>query len=129
MYYLIIVGCGIAGFFNGGRTIIGYCLMLDFSPKRYHSYLGSGWQIADGLILIWTTIYYQFISKNWVYIQLLGVTQGFFTMIIILFFVPESPTWLYEQKKFKECYEVFEKMAKINGKKMGTNALDYQMAK
>jgi len=44
-------------------------------------------------------------------------------------FIPESPTWLYEKKRFKECYEVFETMARINGKRMDTNPLDYQLAR
>jgi len=42
--------------------------------------------------------------------------------ILILIFLPESPAWLYEKKRFKECHEVFERMAYINGKEMEMNA-------
>jgi len=63
--YVIIAMCFVFGIFLGGRAVIGYCMMLDFSPKKYHSYLGTGWNVADGLILIWETIYYSHISKDW----------------------------------------------------------------
>ena len=93
-FYVIIGACGFCGFFTGGRTVIGYCLMLDYSPERYHSYLGTGWNVAEGFILIWTTLYYQYVSNNWIYLQFLGLIQGFITMAIICF-IPESPSWLY----------------------------------
>ena len=37
-------------------------------------------------------------------------------MIIIYFWVDESPKWLYEESKFKECHDIMQKIAKINGK-------------
>jgi len=37
-------------------------------------------------------------------------------MLALIYFLPESPAWLYEKKMYKECYEVFEIMARANGK-------------
>jgi len=46
---------GLAG---GGRIAIGYCMMVDFAPKRTHPVLGAIWGVNEGIVYIYLTIYY-----------------------------------------------------------------------
>ena len=39
-------------------------------------------------------------------------------MLILICFMPESPAWLYEKKRYEECMDVFQIMAYVNGEEM-----------
>ena len=59
LYAHIIMGLMfLMGIVTGGRIAIGYCMMVDFAPKRTHPTLGAIWGVNEGLIYIWLTIYY-----------------------------------------------------------------------
>ena len=38
-----------------------------------------------------------------------------------MYFIPESPKWLYEKGKYDECQEILETMATTNKTKMTSN--------
>jgi len=39
-------------------------------------------------------------------------------MLVFICFMPESPAWLYEKKRYQECMDVFQIMAYVNGAEM-----------
>ena len=62
-------------------------------------------------------IYYGYISKNWFPFH---VAQ-FSILTVVLFcqlLVPESPQYLYANKRFDDCRESLDYIAKFNGKAM-----------
>lgn len=72
--------------------------------------------MTESAIPIWLTIYYWYISINWVPFHLIGPVLNI-TALIGLPFIPESPKFLYEKKRYMECYKSLRKMADINGVK------------
>lgn len=75
--------------------------------------MGTIWNCSEGAIFIYLTIYYYWISKNWVWTQVYGAATNF-VALFLLFWIPESPKFLYSEKRFKECITTLQKMKKFN---------------
>jgi len=104
--YVIMAMFLINGMARSGVTLVGFCLMCDFCPERTHTLVGAAWNVSEGLIYIYLTIYYRYINEYWLYPLILGLFQTLIAGLLILKFVPESPKWLYKKKRYKECYLV-----------------------
>lgn len=55
-----------------------------------------------------------YISKNWVYYQIFGISVNALC-VVVGFFLPESPKFLYESKQYDKCREVLRYISKFNG--------------
>lgn len=108
-------------FFNGvstvGRVITGYTYFTEFYPEKYQSVIGTIWNVMEGLIVILMVIYFVFISKSWFWIILYAAATNITFQVIALWLLPESPKWLYGQKRYAECAHVLKQMASFNGVK------------
>jgi hypothetical protein len=69
----------------------------------------------DGGVLIICALYFDFISKNWLYLAYSGLGLSIFCLGIS-FFLPESPKFYYGQKKFDKARESLNYIARFNGK-------------
>jgi len=49
-------------------------------------------------------IYFRFISKNWIYLQIVGVSLSAISAVLI-WFLPESPRFLYVKHRYQEARE------------------------
>jgi len=56
--YVVIGLMFLLGIFMGGRIAIGYCMMVDFTPKSYHKSLGIIWGIFEASIYLLLTLYF-----------------------------------------------------------------------
>ena len=70
--------------------------------------------LSESLVYIFVCIYYQNISKDWIYIQIPNIALTVMG-ICFLFVMPETPRFLLVQGKTQQAKEVFAKIAKING--------------
>jgi len=113
--YLMLVLFLIDGLASAGRTSVGYCYFVELSPAKYADYLGTGWNISEGFVYIVLTIYFRYISKNWFWTIAFGTFLQAFTLFNLYLFVPESPKWLYDQKRYLECQKTLRYMARRNG--------------
>ena len=91
--------------------------MVELAPEKYKNILGTIWNMNEGMIYIYLTIYYQ-INKNWFWTIAFAAALQFITVLLIIFFIPESPKWLYNVKQYNRCYGVLKIMAKRNGKSL-----------
>jgi MFS family permease len=112
-FYIVIINFFIQGLCASGRPAIGYIYMCEFAPQKHHTLMGTVWNCSEGAIFIYLTLYYYYISKEWVWTQVYGAATNVVTCIL-LFWIPESPKYLYSEKRYKECVEVLQKMKKFN---------------
>ena len=108
--YVMIVMLFLDGVINFSGTIAGYQLFCDYAPERRHAIMGSLWNIGEGACVIWCTLYYMFISKDWSW--LIWAVTGIHILLgsIVALFLTESPAWLYTNQKYKDCYDVLKYM-------------------
>lgn len=103
----------VLGLSSAGRVAIGFCYMQEFQPLSYQSAISSIWNVSEGAVYIYLTIYYKYIDKDWYWTAVVPTVVN--TLVLFaLVYLPESPKWLYDQKRYKDCRIVLEKMAKMN---------------
>ena len=73
-FYVLIAVFFINGVSNGGRSTSGYCLMVEIAPLKYQNFMGTVWNMSEGMVYIYLTIYYRYISKNWVWTLVFGAS-------------------------------------------------------
>lgn len=98
--YVIIVLMFVAGFLSGGRMTVGYCFMVEMAPEKYAGMMGTVWDVSESVVYIILTVYFRYINKNWHYIIAFATILNFIAITLIVCFIPESPKWLYDQKKY-----------------------------
>jgi len=81
--------------------------------------------VIDGSVTIFVAVYFRFISKNWLWWEVFGLTLTVFSTIC-LFLLPESPKYLWSAKKYKEARESLAYIAKINKKTSYTKKFKFE---
>jgi len=97
MVYIIIGMQFINGMRTGGMMPIGYALLLESLPLRSQTFYGTFWMMLDGSTYIFLTIYYRYKSHYWINTFYFGLTMQTIGFLGVMFIVPESPRWLYNQ--------------------------------
>ena len=102
------------------RNIQGYILSTELSPKRLQLLVWSVIFALDLIEVAFLSIYFMFISKNYIYF-FYGAIAGTVIMTICSFFVPESPIFLYEKGKWEQARNLINRMARMNGSKLAND--------
>lgn len=103
------------GFGYVGRGICGYVWMSGFLDEKGLMVASGVVFFIDGLVLAFASIYFEFICKNWIYIIVTSLVGTGIVMVVILFFVEESPKWLYDKGHIKETKDLLTSIGRING--------------
>ena len=104
-----VLGCSASGTCN-----LAFVYYMEFLPLSKHAIGATTFAVADGLVLPLCTLYFMFVSKNWAYISMVGSAFILFALCTI-WFVPESPKILVNQKKFDEAEKILRAIAASNG--------------
>ena len=70
--------------------------------------------IFECTILLLITLGYQYVSRNWIWIQYVGLAGTIFAFIISAYILPESPKFLYVWNRFQESKQVLSYIATYN---------------
>ena len=87
MYLLL----GVYGLASGLRVSLGYVYMMEFVPDSSQPAVGSAVLFFEALTMDGTTLYFQYISNQWRWLQLFGLANLVFGLAAALFLIPESP--------------------------------------
>lgn len=85
--------------------------------------VGSMEFIYEAFIYLFVCLYFAFLNKDWVYIQIPTIGFGVLGSLLLLT-QPESPRFLISSGKFDQARKVFNTIAIKNGKP-DTTALDF----
>lgn len=90
-----------------------FLLLMELTSSAHTSLAGNsaviGFSIGEALITL-----FAYISRDW--LRLKWFITGYFAFVLpYLYFVPESPYWLFTKKKYNQLEECLRKIAKKNG--------------
>lgn len=105
----------ILGFLRIGIYNGCYVDICEYVQTKYKNKVCTILLVFDMITLIISGIYWRYITKNWLGLQLFGLSLNVIAAVG-LFFIPESPEFLYCFYRFAECRAVLQKIAKLNNK-------------
>jgi hypothetical protein len=97
-----------------GKQYVGWAYLLEMQPKDKQVVVGTIEFIFEGLLFIFITFYFGWISKEWRYMQIPTVTFGLIGALF-LYLQPESPRFLVSTKRYNEARKALNKIGKVNG--------------
>mmetsp|Transcript_7786 Transcript_7786/g.7246 ORF Transcript_7786/g.7246 Transcript_7786/m.7246 type:complete len:123 (-) Transcript_7786:528-896(-) len=105
----------ILGATSTGRNQIAYIMVSEFTPENYRIFVGTYFSVVCALPYIYATIYFEFISKYWLYLVLFTAGLSLLSLINVTLFVPESPKYYFALKQFDDARRIFNYIARFNG--------------
>ena len=106
---------GLLGFSLGGSIVVCSIYVQEFLLEKHKSIVIAAVSTFEGLVLFFATLYFLYITKDWHY-WYYGVTTLQLLVILGLFWLPESPDFLFAKGRFAESREVIMRIAEFNGK-------------
>lgn len=119
--YLTMVLFLLLGFTCPGKVNIAYVYLLELVPTKMQTYVGTALLLADGSTMIFLSLYFRYISKNWLWFQIFAQSITAVAFLVTLL-APESPKYLYSYKKYKEARKAIGVIAKFNRVNMAAQA-------
>ena len=98
VFFMIL--CGIT---FPGKNVVGLNYLLEFLPDTQREGVMFGFFINDVISYIIMAIFYQYISRNVVLPQVMGLLFSISSLSFVLLKVPESPKFLHSQNRYTEC--------------------------
>jgi MFS family permease len=117
LIFALMVLAGIAV----SKNLILFIYLPELTPEKYRVFVGSyGYTIDSFLPIITVIIYFAFIGDNWTTIYIVPMVFSII-FVVLAFFIPESPKYLYARKMYSELRKNLDFIAKINKTKMPEN--------
>ena len=104
----------INGLATPGRVNTGYTYFQEFFPEESQNMAGTLWNMIEGSVYIGLTMYWKKLNFGWRWTLLLACVLNFIGILLTSILLPDSPKWLYEKKKYKECVAAIRSMAELN---------------
>jgi len=105
--YLTMVLFLLLGLTCPGKSNICYVYLLELVPSKMQTYAGTALLFADGSTMIFLSLYFRFISKNWLGFQIFALCFTSLAFLVTLL-APESPKYLFSYKKYKEARKALD---------------------
>ena len=92
-----------------GRYYGTFVNIVEYTPLKYKNRLQSGLLVVDIVHQILVITYFKFV-RNVAYLEVIGISLNILA-IIGVYWIPESPVYLYNMFRFDECRLVLAKVA------------------
>lgn len=88
--------------------------------------MGTFLQLNNGFVAVYTVLYYWFISKEWLPINIFAGGLTALSMVGV-FFLPESPKFLLTMKRYDDARAAINVITRINKKATFTGKFDREV--
>ena len=92
------------------RAFVGYVFTMEFFPKASTPIATSVLMGIDGLVLLWTSLFFMYVDRNWKSLYGIVIFMTFVTFIAGQFSI-ESPRFLISKGRYDDARKVITKMA------------------
>lgn len=91
-----------------------FLLLMELTSSSYTTFAGNLALISYTLGEMLATAF-AYVTRDW--LKLKWLNSGYFALVLVyLYFVPESPYWLFSRKRFHQLEDCLRKIATTNGR-------------
>ena len=105
-------------FINGlatpGRCLTGYTYFQELFPEEAQNMIGTVQMIVEGTIYIGLTYFWMKLNYSWRWTMFLACFMNVIGIMFTVLMLPDSPKWLFENQRYRECLHAIKSMATIN---------------
>ncbi|TNV81786.1 hypothetical protein FGO68_gene950 [Halteria grandinella] len=107
--YFFLGGCYV------GRYFGAFVNISDYVDKRYRNALCTYLLALDCMVQMGVVLHFKYWKGNSFYLEASGIILNTISLFGI-WWLPESPEYLYGMHRFRHCRESLQQIAKVNGK-------------
>lgn len=107
-FLLLLIGRFIAGLGAGSAIVITSLVINEIAPSRYKGFLGSMNQVSINIGILLTQVLALWLctDNSWRYLLFTGSIIAAINFFTILWYMDESPVWLYNNGMAIEAFKV-----------------------
>ena len=109
-FFMIVVGMTLPG-----KNIVCFNYVLECIPLAQKQFAVNFVMVCEALYVMLIAFYYQFLSKNWQYLQIFGLLQITAALLFATTNFCESPKFLFNVGRYEEARKSIAKIARFNG--------------
>lgn len=94
----------------------GYVNVCEYVHKPWKNHVCTILLVFDMLTTILIGVYFHYVSRYWLWFIMIGLISNIIAVVGI-FFIPESPEYLYSYYRFNDCRQVVHRIAEWNSGK------------
>jgi MFS family permease len=110
-YLLLFIG----GLAETGAYYVAYVYCVEMMPEVYQNLGGLSIFLVFAFVKMFFSIYFWFLSKNWIGMAIIALVTATISLVLTIFIMPDTPRYLYSNKKFDKVREVLKFVQKLNG--------------
>lgn len=104
----------VLGLLVSGNFGVSYVFNLEFFPPEWKSTVGTAGNIIHTILCGVLPLYFLYVSKNYVWLFVIGASMNSFAVCGFLFFIDESPLYLYNKGEHEKADKVVARILHIN---------------
>lgn len=89
-----------------GKCIIGLSYLIEYMTEAFTANVIFIQLIVEPILTIIITMWYQFIDRHWLVLQLISMLITLITLVYLCVWVPESPKFSYALRDYRESRKV-----------------------
>ena len=103
----------IIGLLSCWRLSLAYIYGLEIISEQNQNIAGSFFNLYDATVMIQSSIFLMYVSKNWIYLHSLFILL---TLVSFISFcvIPESPKYLIQCQNYEEAMKSYNYIARFN---------------
>lgn len=98
-----------------GKNIIFYNYTMEVVDPTKKQLVVTSQALCETSLIIPLSFYYQSISNNWVYVQYVSICMTLASFMFVIFWLEESPLFLYNKGLYAQARTSLSRMARFNG--------------
>lgn len=103
-YLLLFIG----GLAETGAYYVAYVYCVEMVPEVYQNMGGLAIFLVFAFVKMFFSIYFWFLSKNWMGMAIIALVLSILSLILTFLIMPDTPRYLYSNKKFDKAREVLK---------------------